>query len=102
MKYEAAEGVYPKDGLSVLRKHADASAVVVSFGVLDGSILKSLWRNPRLASVADRYVAELIEEIHRGMSPFAIIVGNHAEKYLGMADVPHESVDLGGVYFKKP
>ncbi|MBI2137678.1 hypothetical protein HYU12_04120 [Candidatus Woesearchaeota archaeon] len=38
-EYTSAENYYPGDGLSVLRKMPDKSAVVFSFGVIDDGVL---------------------------------------------------------------
>ncbi|MBS3103172.1 hypothetical protein J4458_07050 [Candidatus Woesearchaeota archaeon] len=46
-EYFAANDRYPSDGLTVLKKENDASAVVVSFGVIDDDILKDDRRRVR-------------------------------------------------------
>ena len=96
-EYVSAEGFYPKDGLSVLKKEGDESAAVVAFGVIDDCILKSFSR--KREGLAHRYIEELVEEIKRVMSPFAIIIGLDAQKYMGIADVSMDT--LGGVYIRK-
>ena len=100
-EYIDAAPPYPNDGLSVLRRQPDASAVVVSFGVIDGTILAASFEtmSPEKTRLLERYITELAEEIKRVMNPFAIVVGLDAERYLGKPHVycsdgsPH-----GGVY----
>ncbi|MEK6886264.1 MAG: hypothetical protein AABW88_00345 [Nanoarchaeota archaeon] len=95
-KYSAALGYYPHDGLSLLRKKPSASAVVVSFGVIDDSILGK-------KEINKRYIDELVKEIRRVMNPFSIIFGTDAEKYLGKPDVLAIELrpDVGEVYHPK-
>jgi len=96
-EYTAAKGSFPNDGLSVLRKMPDNSAVVVSFGVFDDSTL-----NPFEKGINLRYAEELAEEVKRVMMPFSIIIGSEAKKYLGKPDIFYEWDRFGGVYFRKP
>ena len=99
-EYIAALGYYPHDGLSVLKKEDDASAVVVSFGVIDDSVLKNL---PSQKSLSSKYIEELVEEIWRVMNPFGIIFGRDAQKYMGEPNIP--VIDYypiaGGIYFPR-
>jgi len=92
--YQAADVKHDNDGLSVLRTKSDSSLVVVSFGVFDDDVLGG-----RHDEMCERYGQALGREIKRVMSPFAIIIGRDARKYIGKADV--RFVGLGGVYFRK-
>ena len=101
MEYVAAEGHYPSDGVSVLRKEDDASVVVVSFGVIDDAVLMGT-SNPNNAGgvLTARYINELVKEIRRVANPFCMIVGNDALKYMGEPDISTFDFDhgCGGVY----
>jgi hypothetical protein len=96
--YESAEGYYPYDGLSMLRKQ-DHSVVVVSFGVIDSDILQTECES-RKKNLFEQYAVEMADEIRMVSSPFAMIFGNSAEKYFGAPDVV--AVDnfqiYGGIY----
>ncbi len=98
--YISAEASYPEDGLSVLRKMSDKSAIVVSFGVIDDTILLSE-RNAITSQLTRRYIDELVREIRRVMNPFAIIFGANAQKYMGEPDLDIISPSSGGVYLQK-
>lgn len=95
--YIGAPG-YPNDGLSVLRKVPTGSAVVVSFGVIDDSILGGNLPRQK-GELAKRYIEELVQEINRVANPFSIVVGLDAEKYMGAPDI--SVAGRGGVYFLK-
>ncbi len=96
--YIYAEGHYPRDGLSVLRKRSDKSAIVVSFGVIDDTVLLDTLTQAREQLTA-RYINELVQEIKRVMSPFSIIFGRSATKYMGEPDL--DLIGKGGVYLQK-
>lgn len=98
-EYIVADGHYPNDGLSILKKEKDNSAVVISFGVIDDDILKDKLTRAR-EGLSTRYINELVKEIRRVMNPFGIIIGNNAEKYLGEPDVSAilSCSKIGGVY----
>lgn len=99
--YTFAEGHYPRDGLSVLRRMGDKSAIVVSFGVIDDYVLLDSLTSFRKQLCA-RYIDELVQEIKRVMNPFAIIFGRHATKYMGEIGEPSLGlVGYGGVYLQK-
>lgn len=94
--------------MSVLKQQQDASAVIVSFGVLDDEILGIITEGVmrlfgRGSDVCSRYAKELAHEIKRVMNPFGLIVGTSAAKYMGEPDVPAIRSDprYGGVYFRK-
>ena len=101
-EYTAAEGYYPNDGLSVLRKMPDKSAVVFSFGVIDDDVLgaSSSYTPPKQKQICTRYINELVDEIRRVAYPFAFIHGADTQKYMGQPDVTHYPKD-GGVYLAK-
>jgi hypothetical protein len=99
-EYRSAENYFPQDGLSVLKKMGDKSAIVVSFGVIDDSILLTT-RNATLEQLTTRYIDELVQQIRRVMNPFAIIFGQKAQKYMGEPDMDITSPSSGGVYFQK-
>jgi len=86
------------DGLSYLRALSDNSAVVVSFGVLDEDVLNYGFSNSHLS---ERYMQELAREIRRVAYPFAIVVGNNANKYMGVPDEVPAEITQGGVYVFK-
>jgi len=99
-EYVAAEGYYPNDGLSVLKKEGDASGVVVSFGVIDNDVLIDKSNGVR-ENLTVRYINELVGEIRRVINPFGIIIGGNVSKYMGEPDIPaiDSDTELGGVYF---
>ena len=96
--YISAPG-YPNDGLTVLSREPARSAVVVSFGVLDDSILGGNASRQGPRDLAKQYIEELVLEIRRVANPFSIIIGLDAEKYVGAPDI--EAAGAGGVYFNK-
>ncbi len=96
--YSYAEGHYPGDGLSVLRKMGDKSAIVVSFGMIDDCVLLDT-SSPARAQLTTRYINELVQEIRRVMNPFAIIFGLSAKHYMGESDL--DLVGWGGLYLQK-
>ena len=100
--YCAADGEYPNDGLSFLRRKKSESAVVVSFGVIDDVILMLDHKDE---TIGLRYVNDLITEIKRVSKPFSLIAGADVQKYMGMPDVPilDNCTEYGGIYYpKKP
>ncbi|MBI2145297.1 hypothetical protein HYU18_03150 [Candidatus Woesearchaeota archaeon] len=94
-EYVAAEAHTGIDGLTVLRRQPERSAVVVSFNVIDDFVLGAGYELYGEA-LNSRYACELAEEIKRVMNPFAIILGADATKYLGRPDIP--ALNFGGVY----
>ncbi len=96
--YSYAESDWPRDGLSVLRKRGDRSAIVVSFGVIDDCVLLDTL-TPAREQLTSRYIHELVQEITRVTNPFAIIFGLDAQKYMGEPDL--NLVGRGGVYLQK-
>lgn len=102
-EYAAAYGRYPNDGLSILRKEEDSSAIVVSFGVMDYCVLKGKGFGLKNSDLSSRYIEELVGEIKRVINPFGIIIGLNAKEYMGVPDVlafTHWD-KVGGVYFPK-
>ncbi len=104
--YESASGIYPDDGLSLLRKQADASAVVVSFGVIDDTILKFRQYLAPRPELLDQYVEEVVTQIRRVMNPFSIIYSLDARHYMGDPDTPtigegEAWIKYGGLYLRK-
>ena len=95
--YATSHGYYPRDGLSILRKVENSSVVVVSFGVMDDTILLPFQGNKQLRL---NYIHELVEEIIRVTNPFSIIFGLDAEKYMGAPKIPAIDCEAryGGVY----
>lgn len=86
-----------EDGLSYLRKQANSSAVIISFGVMDVDVLKYgdiFGKNQN----NEKYMRELSEEIKRVSSPFAIVVAGDATKYMGKAEINPTFDFFGGVY----
>ncbi len=98
--YRSAEASYPDDGLSVLKKMGDKSAIVVSFGVIDDKILRRE-QNSITKQLTSRYIEELVQEIQRVMHPFAVIFGADARKYMGEPYMDIITPSSGGVYFPK-
>ncbi len=98
--YRSAEAHYPDDGLSVLKKMGDKSAIVVSFGVIDDAVLVSTSTSFRKQLCA-RYIDELVQEIKRVMNPFSIVLGRHATKYMGEPHMDITIPSFGGVYLQE-
>jgi len=84
-----------KDGLSFLREQEDSSAIIVSFGVLDESVLNPLSIGGELG---ERYINEFAGEIKRVSHPFAIVIGFDASKYLGIPNIFEVPARMGGIY----
>lgn len=86
-----------EDGLSYLRKQANSSAIIISFGVMDVDVLKYgdiFGKNQN----NEKYMKELSEEIKRVSNPFAIVVAADATKYMGKAEINPTFDFFGGVY----
>lgn len=87
-----------EDGLTFLRKKPSSSAVIVSFAVIDEDVLGygNAWS---LNDNQIQYIKELADEIKRVSSPYAIVLGSDAEKYLGKANlIDIDFTRMGGVY----
>lgn len=83
------------DGLTVLENEDPKSAVVVSFGVIDKSILRMGDHE-----LFDCYAERLFFEIKRVSYPFSILYGKDVERYFGKPDISvGERIKGGGVYY---
>ncbi len=89
------------DGLSVLREEHNLGGIVVSFGVLDSSILANVSYEEG-KNLALSYTSELVDEIQRVISPFGILVGLGTENLFGKPKISMPNFEgWGGVYFSK-
>ena len=97
-EYISATRKKGEDGLSLLKRMEDRSAVVVSFGVIDDTILKrKMYKHSHLK---ERYLEELIVQIKRVGFPFSIHIGLKVREYLGEPSIPayNSPGNLGGIY----
>ena len=95
-QYIAAEASGGGDGLTVLRKEGDKSAVVVSFGVFDRAVIGGIVPPRNVAPLIDRYLHQLVEEVRRVSFPFAVLTGHDVPELFGAPTI--QLPGRGGVY----
>ena len=90
-----------EDALIFLRTQRPLSAIIVSFGLLDESILGPLNElDSDRKKRALQYQEELAENIRTVAHPFALLYGADTEKIMGKPDIPFipSHTRLGGIY----